>query len=194
MNRVGIRLPIRASNAGLQPAVVRSSSPVLENYLSPTMGRRDACPTAGKMPALRGSSEIVLILTTPHVHNPIRGNGNHSYGCFCPTAQARSHSLGSDLLRHCSHSADCARTPLWRGTEALGWALCNHHPDRHVRHADYRCQLWAHGGPLSVGRFGLYVRGEGTESAFGVSGGLGDDSGLPAPAAHQHRLDFNRVA
>jgi len=35
-----------------QPAVVRSSSPALENYLSPATGRRDACPTAGKMPAL----------------------------------------------------------------------------------------------------------------------------------------------
>ena len=98
--------------------------------------------------------------------------------------------MGLDLLRNRSHPAHRARAALWRCPEAFGRPLCHDHSDRSVRHADYRRELRTHGCAISDGGFGLHLRGPRAQSALGISGGLGDDPGLPAAAAHQHGLDF----
>src|SRR5437667_8184508 len=138
MNRVGIRSTI-PSSAGV-PAGCRAVLVARTGKLFVSCDGQ-----AGRLPDSRqdagATAKIVLILTTPYVHNPIRENGNHGYRYFCPPAQARSHSLGPHLLWHRPDSAHRAGAALWSGSETFRWALCRHHSDRHVRHADYRCQL-----------------------------------------------------
>src|SRR5437667_9829610 len=137
MNREGIRSTIPSSAASS-----RLSCGLRRPHWKTICLLRRAGGTPARQPArCRRYCEIVLILTTPYVHNPIRGNGNHGYRYFCPPAQARSHSLGPHLLWHRPDSAHRAGAALWSGSETFRWALCRHHSDRHVRHADYRCQL-----------------------------------------------------